>query len=65
MLDIIDEKKELFVVTLKGSIPEVWWNEFIYYAPIITIIEIGNNNSKTKQKKLTQLLNSVVTTCGI
>jgi hypothetical protein len=40
MLDIISTKKELFVVTLKGSIPEEWWNEFINYAPIIRKIEI-------------------------
>jgi hypothetical protein len=40
MLDVINEKKELFVVTLKGGIPEVRWNEFINYAPIIRNIEI-------------------------
>jgi hypothetical protein len=32
MLPIINEKKKLFVVTLKGSIPEVRWNEFINYS---------------------------------
>jgi hypothetical protein len=56
MLDIINEKKELFVVTLKGGIPEERWNEFINYALIIRNIEIGNNRSKTKQKKLTLLM---------
>jgi hypothetical protein len=43
MLDIINEKKELFVVTLKGGIPEVQWKEFINYGFIIRNIEIGNN----------------------
>jgi hypothetical protein len=56
MLDIINEKKELFVVTLKGGIPEERWNEFINYAPIIRNIEIGNGRSKRKQTKLTQLI---------
>jgi hypothetical protein len=50
MLDIISEKKELFVGTLKGAIPEERWNEFINYAPIIRNIEIGNDKSKRKQK---------------
>jgi hypothetical protein len=40
MLDIINEKKELFVVTLKGGILEIRWNEFIFYTPIIRNIEI-------------------------
>jgi hypothetical protein len=56
MLDIINEKKELFVVTLKGGIPEERWNDFINYAPIIRNIEIGNGRSKKKQTKLTQLM---------
>jgi hypothetical protein len=50
MLDIINKKKELFVVTLEGGIPKECWNEFINYAPIIRNIEIGNDRSKTKQK---------------
>jgi hypothetical protein len=33
ILNIISAKKELFVVTLKGGIPEERWNEFINYAP--------------------------------
>jgi hypothetical protein len=56
ILDIISAKKELFVVTLKGGIPEERWNEFINYAPIIRNIKIGNGKSKRKQKKLTQLM---------
>jgi hypothetical protein len=56
MLDIINEKKELFVVTLKGGIPEELWNDFINYVFIIRNFEIGNNKSKKKQKKLTQLM---------
>jgi hypothetical protein len=59
MLVIINEKKELFVVTLKGSIPEVRWNEFINYASIIRNIEIGNDKSKTNPKKLTQLMTTM------
>jgi hypothetical protein len=59
MLDIIFAKKELFVVTLKGGIPKLRWNEFINYAPIIRNIEIGNNMSKTKQKKLSQLMTTM------
>jgi hypothetical protein len=50
MLDIIFVKKELFVVTLKGGIPEERWNEFIIYALIIRNFEIGNDKSKRKQK---------------
>jgi hypothetical protein len=48
ILEIISVKKELFVVTLKRGIPEVRWNEFINYAPIIRNIEIGNDKSKNK-----------------
>jgi hypothetical protein len=46
-------------VTLKGDIPEEQGNEFINYAPIIRNIEIGNNKSKKKQKKLTQLMTTM------
>jgi hypothetical protein len=53
MLDNISTKKEMFVLTLKGA------------TPIIRNIEIGNEKSKKKQKKLTQLMNSVVIICGI
>jgi hypothetical protein len=56
ILDITSEKKKLFVVTLKGDIPEERWNQFINYAPIIRNIEIGNDKSKKRQKKLTQLM---------
>jgi uncharacterized protein (DUF486 family) len=49
----------LIVVTLKGSIPEERWNEFINYAPIVRNIKIGNNRSKTKQKKLAQLMTTM------
>jgi hypothetical protein len=56
---IISAKKELFVVTLKGGIPNEWWNEFINYDPIIRNIEIGNDKSKKKQKKLTQLMTTM------
>jgi hypothetical protein len=59
MLDIINEENELFVVTLKGGIPEVLWNEFINYARIIRNIEIGNGRSKKKQTKLTQLMTTM------
>jgi hypothetical protein len=45
MLDIINKKKELFVVTLKGGIPEIRWNRFINYAPIIRNIEIRKRSS--------------------
>jgi hypothetical protein len=53
IMSVINEKKELFVVTLKGCIPEGKWDEYINYTPIIRSIEIGNNKSKKKQKKLT------------
>jgi hypothetical protein len=56
---IINEKKEVFVVTLKGGIPEVRWNEFINYVPNIRNIEIGNDKSKRKQKNLTQLMTTM------
>jgi hypothetical protein len=59
MLYIISEKKELLVVTLKGSIPEERWNQFINYAPIIIKIEIGNDKSKKRWKKLTQLMTTM------
>jgi hypothetical protein len=59
MLDIINEKKELFVVTLKRDIYEILWNEFINYAPIIKNIETGNCKSKKKQTKLTQLMTTM------
>jgi hypothetical protein len=59
ILNIIYEKKELFVVTLKGDIPKEPFNEFINYAPIIRNIEIGNDKSKRKQKKLTQLMTTM------
>jgi hypothetical protein len=48
ILDIISAKKELFVVTLKRGIPEVRWNEFINYAPIIRNIEMGNDKSRKR-----------------
>jgi hypothetical protein len=59
ILEIIFAKKELFVVTLKGGIPQERWNEFIKYAPIIRNIEIGNGKSKRKEKKLTQLMTTM------
>jgi hypothetical protein len=59
MLDIINEKKELFVVTLKGGILQVRWKEFINYGPIIRNIEIGNGRFKKKQTKLTQLMTTI------
>jgi hypothetical protein len=59
ILEIIFAKKELFVVTLKGGIPEERWNEFINYVPIIRNIEIGNDKSKKKQKKLTHLMTTM------
>jgi hypothetical protein len=59
MLDIFSPKKELFVVTLKGGIPKERWNEFINYAPIIRNIEIGNDKSKKRQKKHTQLMTTM------
>jgi hypothetical protein len=34
-------------------------NEFINYTPIIRNIEIGNDKSKRKQKKLTQLMTTM------
>jgi hypothetical protein len=59
IMSIINEKKELFVVTLKGNIGEDKHDEFINYIPIIRSIEIGNNKPKKKQKKLTQLMTTV------
>jgi hypothetical protein len=59
IMSVINEKKELFVVTLKGGIPEEKWDEFINYTLIIRSIEIGNNKSKKKQKKLTQLMTAM------
>jgi hypothetical protein len=50
MLDIISVKKELFIVTLKGGIPEDRWNEFINYAPIITNIEIGMTSQRKDRR---------------
>jgi hypothetical protein len=72
ILYFISAKKELFVVTLKGGIPEERWNEFINYTSIIRYIEIWINMSKRNQKNslssYTQrdcTYNSAVTTCGI
>jgi hypothetical protein len=48
IIKIINEKKELFVVTLKNYIPEEKWDEYINYTLIIRSIEIGNNKSKKK-----------------
>jgi hypothetical protein len=59
MLDIISAKKELFVVTSKGGIPQERWNEFINYAPIIRNIEIENDKLKKKQKKLTKFMTTI------
>jgi hypothetical protein len=59
MLDIIFAKKELFLVTLKGGIPEERWNEFINYVFIFRNIEIRNDKSKTKRRKLTQLMTTM------
>jgi hypothetical protein len=59
ILEIIFSKKEFFVVTLNGGIPKERWNEFINYPPIIRNIEIGNDKSKRKQKKLTQLMTTM------
>jgi hypothetical protein len=59
MWDIINEKKELFVITLEGSIIKAQWNEFINHAPIIKTIETGNDKSKKRQKKLTQLMTTM------
>jgi hypothetical protein len=56
ILEIIFTKKELFVVILKGGIPEERWNEFINYAPFIRNIEIGNDKSKKRQKNFPQLM---------
>jgi hypothetical protein len=56
MWDIINEKKEPFVVTVKGEIPEIRLKEFISYTPIIRNIEIRNCKCKNKQTKLTQLM---------
>jgi hypothetical protein len=53
IMRIINEKKELFVVTLKGGIPEEKLDEYINYTPIVRSVEIGNKKSKKKQKKLT------------
>jgi hypothetical protein len=51
----VDMEKELFLVTLKGGIPEEKLDEYINYIPIIRSIEIGNK-SKKNQKKLTRLM---------
>jgi uncharacterized FlgJ-related protein len=59
VLNIINEKKELFVITLKGCIPEERRKTFINYAFIIRNIEIANGKSKKKQTKLTQLITAM------
>jgi hypothetical protein len=51
ILYLINKKKRLFVVTLKGGIPEERWKEFINYTPIIRNIEIGNDRSKNKTEE--------------
>ena len=38
-LEIIKEKKMIFIVTVKGGIPEKHWNNVINFAPIIRNIE--------------------------
>jgi hypothetical protein len=43
---IISEKKELFVITLKGNIPEDKWEEYIKYTTIINSLEINNKSKK-------------------
>jgi hypothetical protein len=61
ILDIINEKKELFVVTLKGGIPEVRWNEFINYAPIIRNNEIENDvQNKTEDAHIAHDYNGII-----
>jgi hypothetical protein len=42
ILDFISAKKELFVVTLKGGIPEEQWNKFFNNVTIIRSIEISS-----------------------
>jgi hypothetical protein len=59
IMSVINEKKELFVVTLKGCISEEKWEEYINYTPIIRSIEISNNKSKKKQKNLTQSMTTM------
>jgi hypothetical protein len=59
IMSVINEKRELFVVMLKGGISEEKWDEFINYIPIIRNAEIYNNKSKKKQKKLTQLMTTM------
>jgi hypothetical protein len=51
---IIEEKNELFIVSVKGEIPLEKYNEFINFAPIFRNIIISK-----KQKKLTQLLSTM------
>jgi hypothetical protein len=42
IIRVINEKKELFVVKLKGDIPEDKSDEYINFTPIIRSIEICN-----------------------
>jgi hypothetical protein len=56
---VISDRKELLMVILKGGIPEDKREEYINYTPIIRSFEIGNNKSKKKQKKLSQVMTTM------
>jgi hypothetical protein len=50
---IIQSREELFIVSVKGRIPEEWYNKFLEFPPIFRNLMVG------KQKKLTQLLSTM------
>jgi hypothetical protein len=50
---IIQSREELFMVSVKGIIPEKWFYKFLKFAPIIRNLMVG------EQKKLTQLLSTI------
>jgi hypothetical protein len=38
---IIQSKEELFIVRVKGRIPEEWYNKFIEFSPIFKNLMVG------------------------
>jgi hypothetical protein len=50
---IIQSREELFIVSVKGRIPEEWYNKFLEFLPIYRNLMVG------KPKKLTQLLSTM------
>jgi hypothetical protein len=50
IVQIIQSREELFIISVKGRIPEEWYNKFLEFPPIFSNLMVG------KQKKLTQIV---------